>query len=233
MAGPAYDAIRVDAVDADAVAAELGGEQSDLVGLVGLRRAVGHVVRPGEQTVLAGDVDNVAASTLRPHDPGRLAGHQERAARHDVVLHVPVPASSSRRVVWRWTARRCSPPGRPRRRPAPPSANATAMSSSDVTSATTERATSVSPSSAATVAAAPGVEIGHHHCRALGGQPVGDGPADARSPAGDQRDPRRKWLRCGQPGQFGHPPAPSTRCGTSPTRRSACRSTSPRRRASR
>ena len=47
--GAADDAVRVDAVDPDPVLAELGGEQPDLVGLVGLGRAVGDVVRPGEE----------------------------------------------------------------------------------------------------------------------------------------------------------------------------------------
>src|SRR6184192_4298148 len=60
-AGPAYDAVGVDAVDADAVLAQLGGEQPYLVRLVGLCRAVGDVVRPGEHRVLGGDVDDVAA----------------------------------------------------------------------------------------------------------------------------------------------------------------------------
>ena len=47
-AGTADHAVGVDAVDPDAVLAQLGGEQPDLVRLVGLGRAVGDVVRPGE-----------------------------------------------------------------------------------------------------------------------------------------------------------------------------------------
>ena len=89
-ARPAHDAVGVHAVDPDPERAELGGEQPDLVGLVGLRRAVGDVVRAGEQGVLADDVDDVAAEALLDHDPGRLARDEERAAGHDVVLEVPV-----------------------------------------------------------------------------------------------------------------------------------------------
>ena len=86
----ADDAVRVDAVDPDPVLAELGGEQPDLVGLVGLGRAVGDVVRAGEERVLADDVDEVAAHRLVDQDPRRLARDEERAAGHDVVLEVPV-----------------------------------------------------------------------------------------------------------------------------------------------
>jgi hypothetical protein len=89
-ARPAHDAVGVDAVDPDLVRTELGGQQANLVGLVGLGGAVGDVVRPGEQRVLAGDVDDVAAHPLLDHDPGRLAGDQEAALGHDVVLQVPV-----------------------------------------------------------------------------------------------------------------------------------------------
>ncbi len=92
----ADDAVGVDAVDPDAVLAELGREQPDLVGLVGLGRAVGDVVRAGEQRVLADDVDDVAADPLVDHDPGRLARDEERAAGHHVVLEVPVVRRSSR-----------------------------------------------------------------------------------------------------------------------------------------
>ena len=46
----ADDAVGVDAVDPDPELAELGGEQPDLVGLVGLRRAVGDVVRARRRT---------------------------------------------------------------------------------------------------------------------------------------------------------------------------------------
>src|SRR4051794_29914549 len=77
--GPAHHAVRVDAVDLDLLLAELGGQQPHLVRLVGLGGAVGDVVRAGEQAVLAGDVDDVAAHALRAHDPGGLAGDQERA----------------------------------------------------------------------------------------------------------------------------------------------------------
>ena len=51
---------------------------------------------PGEQGVLAHDVDDVPAHVLLDHDPGRLARDEERAARHDVVLEVPVVRRSSR-----------------------------------------------------------------------------------------------------------------------------------------
>ena len=88
--GPADHAVRVDAVDADAVAAEFGGQQPDLVRLVGFGGAVGDVVRPGEHTVLGADVDDVPAYALGLHGAGRLAGDQERPAGHHVVLEVPV-----------------------------------------------------------------------------------------------------------------------------------------------
>src|SRR5206468_3872719 len=68
--GAADHAVGVDAVDPDAVLAEFGGQQPHLVGLVGLGRAVRDVVRPGEQAVLAGDVDDVAAHRLVDQDPG-------------------------------------------------------------------------------------------------------------------------------------------------------------------
>ena len=41
-----YHAVGFDAVDADAVLAELGRQQADLVGLVGLGRAVGQLFGP-------------------------------------------------------------------------------------------------------------------------------------------------------------------------------------------
>ena len=44
-AGAADDAVGVDAVDLDPVLAEFGGEQPDLVGLVGFGGGVGDVVR--------------------------------------------------------------------------------------------------------------------------------------------------------------------------------------------
>src|SRR5690606_6407975 len=60
-AGATHDAIGVDAVDLDAMLAELGGEQPYLVSLVGLRSRVGDVVGAGEDRVLRGDVDDIAA----------------------------------------------------------------------------------------------------------------------------------------------------------------------------
>ena len=89
-AAAAHDAVGVDAVDPDAVLAELGGEQPHLVGLVGLRRAVGDVVRAGEHRVLRDDVDDVAAEALVDHRLGRGLRHEEAALGHDVVLEVPV-----------------------------------------------------------------------------------------------------------------------------------------------
>src|SRR5699024_4669973 len=57
----AHHTVGVDAVDADAVRAQLGGQQPHLVRLVGLGGGVGDVVRAGEQGVLARDVDDVTA----------------------------------------------------------------------------------------------------------------------------------------------------------------------------
>src|SRR5580700_8444745 len=63
-AAAAYNAVGVDAVDADAVLAEFGCEEANLVGLVGFRRAVGDVVGAGEQRVLGCDVDDVTSEGL-------------------------------------------------------------------------------------------------------------------------------------------------------------------------
>ena len=83
-------AVGVDAVDLHTVLPELGGQQPDLVGLVGLGGRVGDVVRAGEDRVLAGDVDDVAAEPLLDQHLRRRPGDQERALGHDVVLQVPV-----------------------------------------------------------------------------------------------------------------------------------------------
>ncbi len=74
--GSADHAVRVHAVDPDPERPELRREQPDLVRLVGLRRAVGDVVRAGEERVLAHDVDDVAA-----HAPGRSSPAPPRARR--------------------------------------------------------------------------------------------------------------------------------------------------------
>ena len=55
-AGAAHHAVRVDPVDPDTIPAEFGGQQPDLMGLVGLGRAVGNIVGAGEKAVLAGDL---------------------------------------------------------------------------------------------------------------------------------------------------------------------------------
>src|SRR5436190_14623966 len=57
----AYDGVRVDAVDTDAVQPELGGEQSDLVELIGLGRSIRDIRRSRNDTVLRRDVDDVTA----------------------------------------------------------------------------------------------------------------------------------------------------------------------------
>ena len=58
--------------------------------LVGLGGRIGDVVGPGEHGVLRGDVDDVPAHGLVDHHPRRLAGDEERAPGHHVVLQVPV-----------------------------------------------------------------------------------------------------------------------------------------------
>ena len=85
-----HDPVGIDAVDPDAVLAELGGEQPDLVGLIGLDGAVGDVVRSGEHGVLRADVDDVATEALVDHRPRRRLGDEEAALGHHVVLQVPV-----------------------------------------------------------------------------------------------------------------------------------------------
>ena len=89
-AGAADDAVGVDAVDLDAVLAELGGQQPHLVGLVGLHRGVGDVVGAGEDGVLGRDVDDVAAEPLVDQHPRGGPRDEERALGHHVVLEVPV-----------------------------------------------------------------------------------------------------------------------------------------------
>ncbi len=52
------------------------------------------------------------------------------------------------------------------------------------------------------------VDVGDHDARALGGQALGDRPADARSGAGDERDPAGQRPRLRQPLQLGLLEAP-------------------------
>src|ERR671910_2431532 len=59
--GSAHDAVRVHAVDADAVLAELYRQKPHLVRLIGLGRGISEVVRPGEHRVLGRDIDDVAS----------------------------------------------------------------------------------------------------------------------------------------------------------------------------
>ena len=190
----ADDAVGVDAVDPDAVLAELGGEQPDLVGLVGLGRAVGDVVRAGEDGVLAGDVDDVAAHALLDHAPRRrLAGDEERALGHHVVLEVPVGLGGLEQRLGERQAGVVDDEvdaaegehGRVDRglRPA----------SSSVTSAATPIATSrAADLGGGGLARFAQVEVGDDDAGALGGEPVGDGLADAGAGAGDERDPGRR-----------------------------------------
>src|SRR6478735_1149042 len=90
-AGTAHHTVRVDPVDPYTVLAQLGRQEAYLMSLVGLGRRVGDVVRAREDGVLGRDVDDVAAQALCPHHPRRLSRDQERTARHDVVVKVPVP----------------------------------------------------------------------------------------------------------------------------------------------
>ena len=104
---PLDDAVGVDAVDADAVDPELGGEQADLVGLVGLGRAVGDVLRSGEDGVLRHDVDDVAADVLLDHLAGGSPADEERAAGEHGVQPVPVVDGGVDQRRRRWRTRRC------------------------------------------------------------------------------------------------------------------------------
>jgi hypothetical protein len=89
--GSPHHPVRVHAVDPDPELTELGSKEADLVCLIGFRRPVRNVVRPGEEGVLADDVDEIPAQPLVAHDPRRLARDQEGAACHDIVLEIPIP----------------------------------------------------------------------------------------------------------------------------------------------
>src|SRR5665213_1808784 len=66
-ARPTHNTIWIDAVDPDPELTELGREQPHLMRLVGFGCAIRDVVRTSEHRVLAGDVDDVAATTLCLH----------------------------------------------------------------------------------------------------------------------------------------------------------------------
>ena len=75
---------------------QLGGQEPHLMRLAGLGRAVGEVVGPGHDGVLADDVEDVPAGPLGDHGRGGVLGHEEGAPGHHVVLQVPVLARWSR-----------------------------------------------------------------------------------------------------------------------------------------
>ena len=89
-ATPAHHAVGVDTIDADAVLAELGRQEPDLVRLVCLGGPVRDVARTGEHCVLRCDVDDVAAEALVDHGSGCLSGYEEASLGHHVVLEIPV-----------------------------------------------------------------------------------------------------------------------------------------------
>ena len=130
---------------------EFGGQQPDLVGLVGLGGGVGDVVRAGEHAVLAGDVDDVAAQLLLDHHPGGLPGHQEGALGHHVVLQVPVLDGGLQQRLGQRQAGVVDHQVHPAERQARRRRTCRATAFSSDTSALTATATSRPPSSSATV----------------------------------------------------------------------------------
>ena len=107
-------------------------------------------------------------------------------------------------------------------RSTPPNASAAASTaaataSSSDTSAPTATATSAPPISAARGRGLPGVEVGDDDACALGGQPGGDGLPDARCRPRSPARPGWPAASASASGRAWPPPAPSTRCGTSPT----------------
>ena len=202
MPEPAHDAVGVDPVDADAVLAELGGEQPHLVRLVGLGRAVGDVVRSGEHAVLAADVDDVAAHPLVDHHPCRLPGDEERALGHHVVLEVPVVLGRlEQRLGDRQAGVVDDEVDAAERQHRLGERGADLLGIGDVDG---DRHGDVA---VADLGRDPlgrlGVDVGDDDARSLGGEAVGDGPADARAGTGDEGDPRRQRLGLGQSLQLG------------------------------
>jgi hypothetical protein len=200
--GAADDPVGVDAVDPDAVRAELGREQPDLVGLVGLRGRVGDVVRAGEDGVLAGDVDDVAAELLRDQHPGGLPGDQERALGHHVVLQVPVPHGGLQQrrgqrqpgvVDHQVDPAEGQHPGRHRRRDGGLVRHVGLHGDGFVSSA----------EFLGDGLRAVQVEVGDHDTAALGGDPGGDRLADPGAAAGDQGDAGGQRLGLRHPGELG------------------------------
>ena len=182
--------------------AELRGKQPDLVRLVRLRGAVGDVVRPREEGVLADDVHEVAAHALVAHRPGELARDEERAARHDVVLEVPV---ADVRLEQRLRDRQ------------------TGVVDDDVDAAEGEQRRLEGGGDLRLVGDVAGdadravggadlardrlriarIDVGDDDARAFGCEAVGDGPSDPRAAAGHERDAGRERPGLGQAGQLG------------------------------
>ena len=166
--------------------AELGGEQADLVGLVGLGRSVGDVLRPGHDGVLRHDVDDVAADVLLDHLAGGAAADEERAAGEHGVETVPI-------VDRRLDERRggCEPGvvdddvdaaeavgrgGEHRRH---------LVLGGDV-GGDAERP--LGAEGGGDLLGPLAVEVGDDHARPVAGEQLGDGPADPRRRTGDEGD---------------------------------------------
>ena len=184
--------------------AELGGEQPDLVRLVGLRRAVGDVVRAGEEGVLADDVDEVAAHRLLDHDRG-----PPRARRGTSRGPSRRAGGPSRATVVSSSGLEIDRPALLTTRSTPPNARtaarkAAATCASSVTSATTliarvraaelarRRASALAASMSATTTQAPSAASRWAMALPMPG---------AR--AGHERDPGGQRLRLGQPAELG------------------------------
>ena len=171
------------------------------MGLVGLGRAVRHVVGAGEHGVLAGDVDDVAAHALRDHGPGGLARDEERSTGHHVVLHVPV---RHRRVQQRLgdgqagvvhdevDATERERRGPDRRRHGRLVGHVDGDRDGGIRSADLGR----------DGGRAGCVPVGDDHAGAFGREPQGRGATDARSAAGDERDAAGQRLRLRQAGEL-------------------------------
>jgi hypothetical protein len=177
---PRTDTVGVDAVDPDVMLAELGRQEPDLVRLISFARAVGDVVRPGSQPVLAADVDDVAA------DPCWTITRAVSRETRKLPLAMTSCCRSQSCSVVSSSGLLMDSPALLTTRSTPPKAStasrtAAATCSPSLTSAATPTATSA-PATPPTLAAASCASAGRGRGaprRPLGGEPPGGGQPDA------------------------------------------------------